>query len=267
MIQVENLTYIYEDGTCALNDVSLQLNHQITGLLGANGSGKSTMFLNILGVYKPKHGQIILDGKPLKYGKKDLLDYRQYVNLVMQNPDQQIFFNRVYDEVAFALRNMGLSEDEVDRRVVKSLASVGLSDLGEKPVHLLSYGQKKRVAFASVLAMNTKVLLLDEPTAGLDPKMKNEMKDLIYQLKDQGKHLLISSHDMDFMYEVCDYYYVLSRGKNVTEGVKKEVFTDRELIESIGLEQPTLVRLSQQGNLPIFDTEDALIGYLLNNRL
>ncbi len=118
------------------------------------------------------------------------------------------------------------------------------------------------VAFASILAMNTKVLLLDEPTAGLDPKMKNEMKELIYHLRNQGKHLLISSHDMDFMYEVCEYYYVLARGKNITEGVKEEVFEDRELIESIGLEQPTLIRLAQQGALPIFKTEEELIHYL-----
>lgn len=263
MISCENISYTYDDGTLAIKDISLDFNRgNVTALIGANGSGKSTMFMNILGILKPSKGKVLWEGDPIQYDRKFLSKYRAYVNMVFQDPDRQIFFNRIFDDVAFALRNLGFSEEEVEKRVMASLEVCGISDLVEKPVHFLSYGQKKRVAIASVLAMDCQVILLDEPTAGLDPKMTWDIVKLIEDLRDAGKKLVVSSHDMDFIYGISDYIYVLHQGEIIHEGTRDKVFLDKEKIHSVGLEQPTLVRLHQGGGVPLFETESQLLKYL-----
>lgn len=263
MLEVKDLTYCYSDGTVAIEDISMDFDKgEIVGVIGANGAGKSTLFMNILGLLKPTKGHVLLDGEPIRHTKSYLAGYRQKVNMVFQDPDKQIFFSRVYDDVAFALRNLKLSEEEVDRRVRSSLTKTGVAQFSEKPVHFLSYGQKKRVAIAGVLAMNCDHILLDEPTAGLDPRMTAGIVALIRELKAAGVKIILSSHDMNFVYDTCDYIYILKEGTLAGEGEKKEVFKDHEFIRDVGLEQPWLVEIAMRTDLPLMNNPEELYQYI-----
>ena len=265
-MNIENVHYKYEDGTEALNDINMDLSKgNVIGVIGANGSGKSTLFLNILGLIKPTKGRIKYEGKELKYNKKFLREYRKNISIVFQDPEKQIFYSRVYDDVAFALRNLNIAEEEIEKRVERALEQVKALDLKDKPTHFLSYGQKKRVAIAGVLVMDTRILLLDEPTAGLDPYMTREIKKIVKDLSKEKK-LVISSHDMDFIYEVCDYIYILNKGKIVGQGISEDVFLQTKLIEDALLEKPWLVKIHENLNLPLFKNEDELIYYKENRK-
>ncbi|WEG72729.1 energy-coupling factor ABC transporter ATP-binding protein [Vagococcus intermedius] len=261
MLEVKKVAYSYQEGQTILKDLTLEFKEgHVYGLLGANGSGKSTLFLSLMGLLKPQKGMIAYQGKPLSYKKKDLYIYRQEVSLVFQNPDQQIFYSIVKDDVAFALRNLGYEEAEITHRVDKVLLELGISHLKEKPVQYLSYGQKKRVAIAGALALESKWLLLDEPTAGLDPEGRRLMMSVINRLAKQGKNIIISSHDMDLVYDCCDYFYLLADGKLLTQGTKETAFIDRELLLQANLEQPWLVKIHQQFNLPLFENEQSFFS-------
>ncbi|WP_425538319.1 energy-coupling factor ABC transporter ATP-binding protein [Microaceticoccus formicicus] len=263
MLKVENLKYIYPDGTLALDDISMDFDKgSCIGIIGENGAGKSTLLLNILGILKPSSGTVKYLGNDIEYNSKYMRLYRSEVNLMMQDPDRQIFYSTVKEDVGFALRNLGHSEEEIEEKVERALTITGLKDIQEKSVNFLSYGQKKRVALAGLLVMNLKLLFMDEPTAGLDPKMVEGMKKLLYKLMESGIKLVISSHDMNFIYEMCDYIYLLKSGKQVKEGNEKEVFLDTDFIKSISLEQPSLVKLHLNTSLPLFKHECELYEYL-----
>lgn len=261
MIKIENLNYYYEDGNHALKDINIDTNGKnIIGIIGANGSGKSTLFLNIMGILKPKSGEIIYDGKKVKFDKKNLREYRKNVNIVFQDPEMQIFYSDVYDDIAFALRNLDYSEDEINLKVTKALKMVRAEDLIDKPIHFLSYGQKKRVAIAGILALDNKVILMDEPTSGLDPNITSQIKDIIKEIS-KDKKIIISSHDMDLMYEICDYIYILSKGEIIKEGRKDEVFLDTEILKKAKLNKPWLVKIHEKLNLPLFKTEEEFLNF------
>lgn len=255
MIRIDSLEYKYEDGTRALLDINFNLNKGKTiGVIGANGSGKSTLFLNILGILRPTDGSIYFNNKKIKYDKKSLREYRKQVTMVFQDPEKQLFYSRVYDDVAFVLRNLDYSEEGIKVRVYKALEEVNAMDLLDKPTHFLSYGQKKRVAIAGSLVLDSKVLLLDEPTSGLDPHMTKDMIHLINKLK-ADKNLIVSSHNMDFIYEVCDYVYVLSKGEIIGEGIPASIFLKSDLIKSALLDKPWLVKVHEKLNLPLYANE------------
>lgn len=255
MIKIDNLEYSYEDGTKALANINFDLAKGNTiGLIGANGSGKSTLFLNILGILKPTKGLISFKDEKLRYDKKFLRDYRKQVTMVFQDPEKQLFYSRVYDDVAFVLRNLDYDEDQIKIKVDKALSVVNALDLKEKPTHFLSYGQKKRVAIAGSLVLDSQVLLLDEPTSGLDPNMTRDMIALIKDLK-EDKKLIVSSHNMDFIYEVCDYIYVLSKGQIIGEGKANEIFLQADLIEKALLDKPWLVKIHEKLKLPLYKNE------------
>lgn len=255
MIKIDNLEYSYEDGTKALANINFDLAKGNTiGLIGANGSGKSTLFLNILGILKPTKGLISFKDEKLRYDKKFLRDYRKQVTMVFQDPEKQLFYSRVYDDVAFVLRNLDYDEDQIKIKVDKALSVVNALDLKEKPTHFLSYGQKKRVAIAGSLVLDSQVLLLDEPTSGLDPNMTRDMIALINDLK-EDKKLIVSSHNMDFIYEVCDYIYVLSKGQIIGEGKANEIFLQADLIEKALLDKPWLVKIHEKLKLPLYKNE------------
>ena len=259
MIKVESIDYKYEDGTLALKNVSIDLDKgKVIGLIGGNGSGKSTLFLNILGILKPSEGKVKYNNEPIKYDKKSLRDYRQKVTMVFQDPDKQLFYSKVYDDMAFPLRNLDIAEDEIKEKVNASLAEVKALDLIEKPTHFLSYGQKKRISIGGALIMDSKVLLLDEPTSGLDPAMSKEVKSIIKNLS-QEKRIVVSSHDMDFIYEACDYIYIISKGEILGEGVAEDVFLDKDILEKSGLEKPWLVKIHENLNLPLYKSESELL--------
>lgn len=258
-----NLSFSYQQGEPALQALSLDFSRgRVTGILGANGCGKSTLFMNLLGVLKPQQGDVRFNDEPLGYGKKHLHQLRQQVAMVFQDPDQQIFYTDVVSDIAFSLRNLGMDETTIQARVDQALALVDGNGLRHKPIQYLSHGQKKRVAIAGALVMDADYLLLDEPTAGLDPCGRQQMIDIISRIAAQGKRVVISSHDIDLIYEVCDYLYVLSHGQLVTEGTEQAVFMQKELLSSAGLVQPWLVKLHTELGYPLCKTEQALFAAL-----
>lgn len=255
MIRIESLEFEYEDGTKALKNINIDLDKgNIVGIIGANGSGKSTLFLNILGVLKPSKGIIKYNNKTIEYNKKALREYRKKVNMVFQDSDKQLFYSKVYDDMAFALRNLDISEEEIEKRVYEALDKVKARDLEQKPTHFLSYGQKKRISIGGALVLNSRVLLLDEPTSGLDPFMTNEIKNIIKDLS-QEKKILVSSHDMDFIYEICDYIYIISKGEILGQGGPEEIFLKTNLLKEAGLDKPWLVKIHEILNLPLYRNE------------
>ncbi len=258
-LAVQAVDFAYEDGSSVLKHVSMDFTaHSVIGVVGANGCGKSTLFKLLLGLYRPRHGNVLWQGQPLTYAKKSLFEYRQRVTLVFQEPDQQIFYTDVFDDIAFSLRNLGMNEAEIERRVSDALSLVDGQNLINQPVHALSYGQKKRVAIAGALVLDSSYLLLDEPTAGLDPVGTRQMKSLIGTFASLGKHVVMSSHDIDLIYELCDYVYVMADGAVVNAGKPETIFLDKAAMESIGLEQPWLVKMHQTLGIPLFRSEQEM---------
>ena len=230
---------------------------QVTAILGANGCGKSTLFMTLLGLLKPQSGEVRWQGAPLGYGKQALRELRQRVSMVFQDPDQQIFYTDVASDIAFALRNLGMEESLIASRTEQALALVDGNALKSMPVQYLSHGQKKRVAIAGSLVLEADMLLLDEPTAGLDPAGRRQMMALIKRISESGRRVVVSSHDIDFIYEVCDYLYVLSKGHLLAEGTRREVFLQPDMLSRAGLVQPWLVRLHQELGYPLYESEQA----------
>lgn len=266
MFKVDRLTYKYEKNENALSEINMDFSRgNIIGIIGSNGSGKSTLFMNLMGILKCTSGHIFFEGKPIKYDKKSLYNLRKEVGIVFQDPEKQIFYSRVYDDIAFSLRNIGLDEKVIKERVTVALNSVNAIEFIDKVVHFLSYGQKKRVAIASVVAMKNKIVLLDEPTAGLDPINTRSIIEIIKNLSDNNVKVIISSHDMNLIYEICDYIYVLNKGKIIEDGSTEEVFKKEEKILDAGLELPWLVKLHKNMQLPLFRNEEELYKYWRKN--
>lgn len=234
-IEVENLSFRYPDGRLALDDVSLSVApDEKVALVGPNGSGKSTLLLHLNGVFRSPTGTIRLGGLPLN--DRNLGQIRAWVGLVFQNPDDQLFSPRVCQDVAFGPLHMGLPEAEVRARVERALAAVGMDDYAERVSFHLSVGEKKRIAIATVLSMEPKILVLDEPSAGLDPRARRHLIALLRDLKQQT--MLISTHDMRLAAELCARVVVLDGGRVVAEGPTERILNDADLLERHGLEKP-----------------------------
>lgn len=262
MLEVKNLEYTYESGKKVLDGISLSTNNgAITMVIGENGAGKTTLFKNILGLLKREKGDIIVDGEELRYDKKSLLNYRKNVTMVFQDPDNQIFYSNVFDDTAFTLRNLGYDEETVKERVDNALRSANAYELKEMPVHFLSYGQKKRVAIASAIALGAQYILMDEPTAGLDPVSIGILKKTISSIAENSS-LLISTHDMEFCYEMADYIYVVKDAKIIKEGSKYEIFKDEDVIKRANQELPLCVRVANALGVDFFDNNDQMIEEL-----
>ena len=262
MLEVKNLEYTYESGKKVLDGISLSTNNgAITMVIGENGAGKTTLFKNILGLLKRDKGDIIVDGEELRYDKKSLLNYRKNVTMVFQDPDNQIFYSNVFDDTAFTLRNLGFDEETVKERVDNALRSANAYELKEMPVHFLSYGQKKRVAIASAIALGAQYILMDEPTAGLDPVSIGILKKTISSIA-KNSSLLISTHDMEFCYEMADYIYVVKDAKIIKEGSKYEIFKDEDVIKRANQELPLCVRVANALGVDFFDNNDQMIEEL-----
>ena len=234
------------DNQWALQNISFTVNEgDFLGIAGHTGSGKSTLLQHMNGLLEPTRGRITLDGADLadKAARKSC---RNAVGVVFQYPERQLFASTVYDDVAFGPRNLKLGDIEVDRRVRASLESVGLScdDLGNASPFELSGGQQRRVAFAGVLAMNPQVLVLDEPTAGLDPEAKAMFLQLIDTLHKDGMTVVMVSHNMDDLARFCNRIIVLNQGQIVLEGTPEQVFSHEGELHAIGLDIPTAQRMA-----------------------
>ena len=184
-----------------------------TAILGGNGAGKTTLCLHLNGILRPKSGQVLCDGRPLDYSRRGLKQLRSRVGLVFQNPDAQLLSASVREDVSFGPMNLGLDRHTVRERVEKALAAVGLSDLADKPVHNLSFGQKKRVCLAGVLVMQPEVIILDEPFSSLDVRMRWDLYAILERLSAEGITVLICCHDLDFAYEWADRWHIIAAGQ------------------------------------------------------
>ncbi|EDM1757207.1 energy-coupling factor ABC transporter ATP-binding protein [Salmonella enterica subsp. diarizonae] len=255
MLATSDLWFRYQDEP-VLKGLNLDFSlSPVTGLVGANGCGKSTLFMNLNGLLRPQKGAVLWQGKPLDYSKRGLLALRQHVATVFQDPEQQIFYTDIDSDIAFSLRNLGVPEAEITRRVDEALTLVDAQHFRHQPIQCLSHGQKKRVAIAGALVLQARYLLLDEPTAGLDPAGRAQMIAIIRRIVAQGNHVIISSHDIDLIYEISDAVYVLRQGQVLTYGTPDEVFACTEAMEQAGLTQPWLVKLHTQLGLPLCKTE------------
>ncbi len=247
MLKVKDVFYSYDDGTTALNGINLEVKKgEIVALLGKNGAGKSTLFLQFNGILRPDSGEILIDGKPLKYNKKSLVNARQKVGIVFQNPDDQIFAPTVEEDVAFGPLNLKLPIDEVKKRVTDALRRVGLEGFEKKAPHYLSGGQKKRVAIAGILAMKPEIMILDEPMAGLDPVGAAKIINLLKELNEEGITILISTHDVNIIQDYVDKIFVINDGEIIGDGCPEDIFSKKDLLKKAHLKLPIIARLFEK---------------------
>lgn len=236
-------TFKYTDGTMALSDINLEIRKgEFVGILGSNGSGKTTLLKIMDGLLKDFEGSILLDGANIK--KLSPKEIYKKVGLVFQNPDDQLFAATVFEDVAFGPINMGFSEDEVISRVNTALKNVEMDGYSKKNIHNLSFGQKKRVCIAGLLAMGHEILLLDEPTAGLDPMGEYKMMNLLTKLnKENRATIVMATHSVDLVPLFLDRLYILSRGRIARGGIPEEVFTAPEDMSDVKLRLPQIAEL------------------------
>ena len=235
LLSLNDVSYRYPDGTCALNSCSLTIRKGTrTTVLGANGAGKTTMFLHLNGILRPTSGQVQWEETTLDYSRDGMRKLRSQVGLVFQNPDSQLFSASVREDVSFGPMNLGLPEKIVRERVAEALLAVGMTEAADKPVHNLSYGQKKRVCIAGVLAMRPELLVLDEPMAGLDAAMQEELTVVLERLHAAGMTIVIATHDLDFAYGWADEAIVLQNGQRLAQGNAAEVLLNPEVQAELG---------------------------------
>lgn len=244
ILETKNLNFKYQDGTKALNNINLKIQKgKKISVLGVNGSGKSTLFLNFNGVLKPSSGKVFYEGNEIKYNQASLQALRKNIGIVFQDPDNQLFSASVYQEVSFGPMNLKLEESEVRRRVDEALINTGMIGFKDKAVHFLSYGQKKRVAIADIIAMNPEVIIFDEPTSSLDPKHSKQIVKIFDELNEKGLTVILSTHDVELAYTWSDYIIVMKDGEVAREGTPYEIFSDDELILNSYLEKPLILEI------------------------
>ena len=242
-IEMKDIKYVYPDGYTALDSVNLKIvRGERVAILGPNGAGKSTLLMVANGLFTPSKGRVSVLGTPID--KDNLYRVRMKVGLVFQDPDDQLFCPTLWEDITFGPLNMGLPEEEVTRRAKDALRGVGLEGYEEKPPHHLSVGEKKKAAIAAVLALKPEILILDEPTANLDPKSRTELAKLVNSLYEEQKiTLIMATHDVDFVPKIADRIYVLNKGRIVAEGPVREVFSNFEIMAEANLEPPTVTCL------------------------
>ncbi len=246
MIEVKNLTHIYNEGlpheSVAIDDVSFTIDDgEFVSIIGHTGSGKSTMLQHLNGLLKPKSGTIIIDGIDITDSKTGMLEIRKKVGLVFQYPEYQLFEETVAKDVAFGPANLGLEPEEIDARVRRSIELVGLDydEIKNASPFELSGGQKRRVAMAGVLAMEPRVLVLDEPTAGLNPRAHRDILDMVGEIHRREKNtIILVSHNMNDVARLSDRVLVMSGGKLEMNGTPQEIFSREEEVKSMGLALP-----------------------------
>lgn len=283
IIKIDNLNYIYNENTPfekkALVDINLEVEEgEFIGLIGHTGSGKSTLIQHLNGLIRVQKGSLYIDGFDISKKETKLKKIRQKVGLVFQYPEYQLFEETIYKDIAFGPRNLGLDEDEIKRRVVEAMEIVGLDYevLKERSPFELSGGQKRRVAIAGVVAMKPKVLVLDEPTAGLDPHGRDEILAEVFDLfKKGGITVVLVSHNMEDVARIVSRILVMDKGKIVMDGLPRDIFKRRQELEDIGLGIPQITKFMQEYKarghdiktdiLTVEEAKEELIRYLRRN--
>jgi len=246
IVEVQDLKFTYPDHTPALNGISFRIEHgESVAVVGANGAGKSTLLLHLNGYLSPVEGKVRIGDYPLT--PKTLQEARRTVGMVFQDPDDQLFMSTVFDDVAFGPLNLGLPLEEVNARVMKALKTVDVEELKDRPPHRLSSGQKRRVAIATVLSMSPDILVMDEPSAGLDPRARRQLIELLKTFKHSK---IIATHDLDMVMELCERTIVMYGGSIMADGPTREIFRDDELLSKSHLEKPLTMQ-----NCPVCNSD------------
>ena len=232
--EIVDLRFRYPDGTLALDGVDLTIRPgERLAILGPNGAGKSTLVLHLNGIHAPTSGQVTIDG--LAIDRANIREIRRRVGIVFQDPDDQLFMPTVRDDVAFGPANLGLRGDELEARVVEALDAVGMTDVAERSPHHLSFGQRRRVAVATVLAMRPTLLVLDEPSSNLDPRARRELAEILDAL---SIAMVIVTHDLPYALQLCDSAVVMNDGRITARGATAELLADAATMDANRLELP-----------------------------
>ena len=256
LLKTENLCYTYEGNTSpALDRLDLSIRRgKRVACMGANGSGKSTFFLCCNGILRPDSGRILFAGQPLDYSRKGLLSLRSQVGIVFQDPDNQLFYASVFQEISFGPLTLGLDEATVRKRVSAVMDRLGITPYADRPVHALSGGQKKLVSIADILVMEPSLILLDEPVASLDPLHTRMVREVIDEIAGEGITVVTATHDVDYAWSWADEILLLEEGRLLSFGSPAEVFSREDLLHRAGLTVPRILRLfvtlQQKGILP-----------------
>jgi cobalt/nickel transport system ATP-binding protein len=236
-MKCKDISFSYESGTDILRNISFQAQkEEAIGLIGANGVGKSTLLRILIGLELNFTGEAVVND--ISVNKKNLPVIRSQIGYLFQDSDNQLFTQNVYNDIAFALRNYGIQEKEVDERVMAALDIMGIRHLKDKKIYKMSGGEKKMASIATILAMNPEIILLDEPTIALDPKNR---RNLIQTLNNLGYIKIIATHDLDMVLETCDRVILLSEGRIIADGSTEEILFNKELLETNGLELPLCI--------------------------
>ena len=234
IVETENLSYVYADGTEALSGLSFRIHHgEAVAIVGANGAGKSTLLLHLNGTLTPAEGLVRIGDYPLT--SETLAEVRRTVGMIFQDPDDQLFMPTVAEDVAFGPLNLGLPPDLVEEKVVDALRQVDALHLRERPPFRLSGGEKRAVAIATVLAMSPDILVMDEPTTGLDPLGRRRLIELLHRFHHTK---IIATHDLDLVLDLCPRTIVMHQGRIAADGPTAELFQDEKLLERCHLERP-----------------------------
>lgn len=243
VIRADSVSFSYQEGTAALSDISIRVDEgEFVAMLASNGAGKTTLLEILAGLLKPQKGQVFINGKNMESYKA--AELYQRVGIVLQKPDDQLFAATVGDDVAFGPRNLGLPEKEIAERVEEALRLVGAEHLAKRAIHQLSFGEQKRICLAGVLAMKPAILILDEPTAGLDPAGEARMVQLLNDLNRKNRiTTIMATHSVDLLPLFADRLYVLKNGRVAASGTPEEIFKDCDLINEASLRLPYISAL------------------------
>ncbi len=237
LLAAEALTYVYPGGVPALDAIDLEIARgRRLAVLGPNGAGKTTLLLHLNGTLRPTSGRILLDGAAVDWSRAGLSAWRRRVGLVLQDADDQLFAPTVFEDVSFGPLNLGLGEAEAKARVEEALAALGIADLAGRATHMLSFGQKKRAAIAGAIAMRPEILLLDEPTAGLDARSARRLLATLEELEARGTTLVFTTHDVAMAHRFAHDAVLFADGRIVARGPASELLIDAEVMDRAGLD-------------------------------
>ncbi len=271
MLEMVGVHYAYPGGITALSDVSLGVAPgEKVAILGANGAGKSTLLSMLNGSLKPLNGSVRLDGEDLRGDRQGLKELRRHVGMVLQDPDDQLFAASVFEDVSFGPTNLGLSQSQIIARVEAALDAMEIADLCDRPTHMLSFGQRKRVAIAGIVAMQPRYLLLDEPSAGLDPIGVTQLMAALARISAQDTAIMLATHDVDAAYAWADRIVIFEAGRIAVNGEPDAVFTDAQMLVRLRMRPPIIWEVARAlraagilaGSRPIPRDRDSLIGQI-----
>lgn len=274
ILKAENVYFSYDDHSLSLNGLSLEIHRgRKIAFMGANGSGKSTFFLCCNGINRPSSGTIYFHGKPLDYSRKGLLDLRQKIGIIFQDPDNQLFCASVYQEISFGLLNLGFSMEKAKEIVDEIVCEMEITPYKNKPTHSLSGGQKKQVSIADILVMKPEIIIMDEPASALDPKHTRLVNQEVDKMTQQGITVMMATHDINYAFDWADEIILLKEGKVLAQGTPMEIFSKESLLQETNLEQPAALKLFQtlckkgilDAYLPVPRNLDCLERYLSTN--